>query len=244
VVRIWVRATLDYDDERAFQAQLRDGFREQVALWDSVFEMPYRVFRSRVREIARENLGSVEGAMVSTWDQIPQGALVLPCDDDDWFSPGIVAVLERELEPGVAAIRWTSSFLEVPINVRHQLGTWRSRVHAPPPKYLCTTNNYALLASEDSKDLLRRHVQAGRWVSAQPPGRVRTVGARLSLMNRTLGSQTSLGHVGTAISRRTLLRKLARYRRLYAAPLPASLAWAQPHVDRMGELMEELRLRR
>jgi hypothetical protein len=85
VVRIWVRATLDYDDERAFEAQLVDRFREQVALWDSVFVMPYRVFRARVRAIAPENLELVEGAVCSSWEEIPEGALVLPCDDDDWF---------------------------------------------------------------------------------------------------------------------------------------------------------------
>jgi hypothetical protein len=37
--------------------------------------------------------------------------------------------------------------------------------------------------------------------------------------------------------------KLSRYRRLYERPLPAELHWAQPHAERMGELMEELTLR-
>jgi hypothetical protein len=235
VVRIWVRATLDYDDERAFEAQLVDRFREQVALWDSVFVMPYRVFRARVRAIARENLALVERAVCSSWEEIPEGALVLPCDDDDWFRPDVAAVIERELRPGVAGIRWRSSFLEVPINARHQLGKWRERVHTPQPRYLCTTNNYALFASEGSKELLSRHVQASRWVAAQPNGSVRFLPERLSLMNRTLASQTSLGHLGRSIGRRRLLRKLARYRRLYERPLPAELRWAQPHAERMGE---------
>ena len=41
-----------------------------------------------------------------------------------------------------------------------------------------------------------------------------------------------------------LLRKLARYRRLYQRPLPAELAWAQPYADQMRALMDELELRR
>jgi hypothetical protein len=32
--------------------------------------MPYRVFRGRVRAIARENLGRVEGAACSSWEEI------------------------------------------------------------------------------------------------------------------------------------------------------------------------------
>ena len=244
MVRIWVRATLDYDDQRAFDAQLRDRFRDQVALWDSVFEMPYRVFRSHLREIARENLARVEGARVSAWEEIPEGALVLPCDDDDWFRPDVAAVLQRRLRPGVTGLRWTSSFLEVPTNWRHQLGIWRVRAQGPRPMFLCTTNNYAMFASDESKDLLTSHIQASRWVRAQQAGSVALLDQRLSLMNRTIASQTSLGHLGVAISRRRLLRKLARYRRLYELPLPSGLAWAQPHADRMGELMGELEVRR
>jgi hypothetical protein len=72
---------------------------------------------------------------------------------------------------------------------------------------------------------------------------VSSLDQRLSLMNRTLGSQTSLGHLGTSISRRRLLGRLARYRRLYERPLSGELEWAQPHVEQMGELMAELRLR-
>ena len=243
MVRIWVRATLDYDDERAFEAGLRPEFRAAVALWDATFAMPYRVFRSRVRAIARENLASIEGATPATWEEIPEGALVLPCDDDDWFRPDIASVLERELRSGVAGLRWTSSFLEVPINLRHELGLQRDRIRPRRPLYLCTTNNYAFFASEDAKVRLLRHGQASRWVAAQPPGGVRLLDERLSLMNRTLASQTSLNHRGRCISRRRLLRKLDRYQRLYARALPAQLRWAQPHADRMGTLMEELRLR-
>jgi hypothetical protein len=244
VIHIWVRATLDYDDERSFHAGLRPGFVDQVRLWDETFEMPYRVFRARVREIARENLARVEGAVCSSWEEIPHGALVLPADDDDWFRPDVAAVLEREARTGALGYRWTSSFLEVPINMRHELGTLRARLLGPPaPKYLCTTNNYALFASEQTKVLLQRHVQASRWAEAQPPGVVRSIADRLSLMNRTIASQTSLGHLGKPIGRRRMLRKLPRYRDLYRAPLPPELAWAQPHVTRMAGLMDDLRLR-
>ena len=244
MVRIWVRATLDFDDERAVEAQLDPRLRPQVALWDSVFEMPWRVFRSRLREIARGNLERVEGAVCSTWEEIPEGALVLPCDDDDWFRPDVATVIERVVQPGIAGVRWRSSFLEVPTNWRHQLGIWRRHVQGPRPAFLCTTNNYALFASEDSKDRLKRHTQASHWVGTQPPGAVPYLRERLSLMNRTLASDTSLRIRGQAISRRVLLRKLGRYRRLYQRPLSPELAWAQPYSDQMRELMDDQDLRR
>jgi hypothetical protein len=244
VVWIWVRATLDYGDERAFEAGLRDGFRASVARWEATFDMPWRVFRLRLREIARANLEAVEGAACATWEEIPEGALVLPVDDDDWFRPDVATVVERAVGPGVAGVRWRSSFLEVPTDWRHQLGIWRRHVQGPRPDFLCTTNNYALFASEASKELLRSHLKASRWAGAQPSGSVPFLRERLSLMNRTIASDTSLRPSRHEIGARALRRKLGRYRRLYDQPLPPSLAWAQPYADRVGELMGELELRR
>jgi hypothetical protein len=242
VVRIWVRATLPYDDEDAFRAQLVPRMREPVALWDSLFEMPWRVFRSRVRAIARANLERIEGAQISTWEEIPDGALVLPCDDDDWFRPDVAQVTRAALAPGLTGVRWRSSFIEVPRHLGHQLGIWRRHLLGPRPEFLCTTNNYALFASQDAKELLRNHMKASAWVGRQPPGDVPFLRDRLSVMNRTIASDTSL-YPGRPIGRRHLLRKLRRYRRLYDRPLAPELAWAQPHADQMGELMRELELR-
>jgi hypothetical protein len=87
-------------------------------------------------------------------------------------------------------------------------------------------------------------MQASHWVRTQPPDAVPYLRERLSLMNRTLASDTSLRIRGQAISRRTLLRKLARYRRLYGQPLRPELAWAQPYADQMRTLMDDLELRR
>jgi len=239
-----VRATLPFDDERAFQARLRPDRRESVERWDATFDMPWRIFRLRLREIARANLAEVEGAVCATWDEIPEGALVLPVDDDDWFRPDVATVVERAVGPGVTGVRWRSSFLEVPTDWRHQLGIWRRYVQGPRPDFLCTTNNYALFASEASKELLVSHLKASRWVGGQPRGSVPFLRERLSLMNRTIASDTSLRPSRREIGARALRRKLRRYRRLYDQPLPPSLAWAQPYADRVGELMGELELRR
>lgn len=242
MVHIWVRATLDYEDARAFEAELLPEFHDRVELWDATFTLPYRVFRGRVRAIARDNLARVEDAVCSAWEEIPRGALVLPCDDDDWFRPDAALVARREAGPG--GVRWRSSFLEVPTDWRHQLGVWRRHVQGPRPQFICTTNNYALFATPEAQERMRSHMAASAWAGAQPDGAVPFLRERLSLMNRTLASQTSLrAHKGGPIPRRALLGKLKRYRRLYATPLRDELAWAQPYADRMRELMAELELR-
>ena len=96
--------------------------------------VPFHVFRRRVREIAQLNHARVEGAVCADWEEIPNGALVLPVDDDDWFAPDAVRVLERGFDPGTTGYYWTSSWVERPINLRHSLRV-TSRRRARPAAY-------------------------------------------------------------------------------------------------------------
>jgi hypothetical protein len=243
VVRIWIRATMDFDDEAAFRAQLEPRLREPIALWDATFAMPWRVFRSRLRAVARESLERVEGAVVAEWEEIPEGSLVLPCDDDDWFRPDVAKVVQAALAPNHTGVRWQSTFLEVPRDWRHHLGIWRRHVQGPRPRFVCTTNNYAVVVSRAPKPVLTSHLEASDWFLAQPAAAVAVLDDRLSLQNRTIASQTALVPQQRTIGRRHLLRKLDRYRRLYDRPLAPELAWAQPYADQMASLMRELTLR-
>jgi hypothetical protein len=103
----------------------------------------------------------------------------------------------------------------------------------------CTTNNYALVKGPDVYELAVLHVRArDRFEELDPP----RLPLRLSAMNRTLASQTTLGFRKHAISRATLLRRYARYRRLYREPGPVP-AWCAPYLARMDALMAELELR-
>jgi hypothetical protein len=244
VLYLWVRATANWPDEQAFEAQLDPAFAGKFALWNDTFDVPYHQFRDQVREIARLNLSRVEHAKVSPWEKIPDGALVAPIDDDDWLAPDLAQALEAAHDPQAIGYFWTSSFLEVPIDFGHQLFLLRRALFpSTPPRWLCSTNSYAAVKSPDTKLLLQKHTVASERFGTSDRQRVRRIDRRLSVMNRTLASQTSLGFLRPAIRRSELLRKHRRYRALYAAPVAPELAWCRPYVHMMDELMRRLHVK-
>jgi hypothetical protein len=243
VIYIWIRETADWEDEQAFLAQMRSELEPKVRLWNETFNVPFHAFRRRVREIAQLNHSRVEDSICADWDGIPEGGLVLPVDDDDWFAPDVGSALGPELDPTAIGCHWISSFIQVPIHFRHRMGLVRSRLLPnTPPKWVCTTNNYAMLKSAETKPLLASHVEASRWVVRGGAEGMRRIERRLSVMNRTLASQTSLAHERSSISRRRLIRRFHSYKTLYRDPADPELSWCRPYVAMMAELMEELRL--
>ncbi len=247
MIYICVRETTDWSDEAVFRAQLPALFTSTIELWNGTFNIPYHLFRHRLREIARINLAAVRNAVCMDWNNVPAGELVLPVDDDDWFSDEVGLLLEqaRDAAPNAAldAYRWESSFLEVPINLGHQLYLIKRRLLHTAPKWICTTNNYAIVKALDRDLVFRSHVKASGWFH-QHPEKFGLLDARLSLMNRTLASRTSLRLMPPPdfrqISRATLLRKYRQYKELYARPPGPGLEWSRPYLRMMEALMREL----
>lgn len=243
---IWVRKTVDWSDEQTFFAQIPEGFEPKLARWNETFETPFHSFRQRVAEIARLNHSRVSRAAVAKWDRIPDGALVLPVDDDDWFAPEVAVRAAEAQELGGAGARWPTIHVEDPMGFGHRVDLWRRRLLPfSPPRWICSTNNYALVkeAGSANKELLASHVEASRWVKAGRRDSMRSLPERLSIANRTIASRTSLGHLRPTVSRAELLRKSRRYRSIYREDV-AGCPWACPHLEAMAELMDELQPRR
>lgn len=93
-LHICLRRTVDWGDEPAFRAQLDPAFAPKVNAWNATFPLPYHLFRQELRWIAQANLEKVEGAVLCRWEEVPEGALVAPVDDDDWFAPHLVEVIK------------------------------------------------------------------------------------------------------------------------------------------------------
>lgn len=241
MIHIWTRATLDWQDESAFRAQLPPSLAEPVHLWNRVFRLPFHLFRHRVRQIALTNHSHIAGAVCADWDEIPDGSVVIPVDDDDWFAPELGQALAQTLAPRWQAYLWPARFLEVPLHLRHEMGTLRRRLFPNTPnRYLFCTNNYAMPKTGDNKFLLGGHTRADAWFKSNPEAQVKRLQIPLSLMNRTLGSTTTLREKTGPLAKTQLLLAARRYSKLYQRPTSAELAWSRPYRDAMAELMEEL----
>jgi hypothetical protein len=242
-VYVWIRTTIDWADETGPRGRVKDEFRQRVEVWNETFTVSYHAFRHEVSRIARDNLAQVRGARVAAWHEIPDGAVVLPVDDDDWFAPDVADAIVAHLDPSAIGCRWTASYLEVSLGPGHSVHRMRLRLLPwTSPRWICSTNNYALVKGPASEDVARRHVHASRVYRAARD-RVRVLPGHHSVTNRTLASQTTLQFRRPGISRARLVRAYRAYRTLYRSRRVPRLEWATEYVERMAALMEGLHLR-
>ena len=243
MIYICVRRTTEWENEQVFLGQLSDHFRPKVEVWDAMFTMPYHLFRHRIKGIAQLNLSRVKNARCALLDEVPEGSVVVPIDDD-WLSPELGTVLEAEFESDKTGFYWERAFLESPPGLVVKVG--RFVLYTLPRRtrrmWTCSTNNYALVKSDDMLLPLRNHVVASAYFNEEPK-KVKRITRHLSLMNRTLASQTSMGWKGPTVTKRELATKFHRYRKLYLGFEHPELAWARPYVKMMANLMAELGLK-
>jgi hypothetical protein len=253
MIYIWIRRTLDWGDEEAITAQIDPEFRPRFELWNSTFNISYPQFRQRIRAIAALNHAAVESAVSASWDEIPDGAVVLPVDDDDWFAPHAARTVERAFAPGIDACTWPSRWLQVPTSLGHRWHLFTRRLRPSLPQtHTFGTNSYALVKEPALRWLLDSHSGASRYADehlAAGSMRLEHCEAGLSLANRTLASKTTLAYRHRDYSQELLIRKYRAYRRLYRRRTRREVAWSRPeldwsmpYVELMADLVSELEL--
>lgn len=241
MMHLCVRTSVDWADEAAYRRHLWPDMLPKVGVWDATFRLSWREFRVTTAALARENLAEVDGARITAWDDVPEGDLVLPVDDDDWFAPDILKRLASVDVGRPDGVVWTQSTLEVPINLGHRLFLFRRRLQPSLlPRWFCATNNYAVRKGPMDLEAWQNHMRADARFRGNPG--IPFIARRLSLHNRTLASATSMGWRQPTVSARTLLAKRRAYLRLYTGYRPPTedLAWALPYIARMRGLMERL----
>jgi len=161
----------------------------------------------------------------------------------DWFAPEAAEVSQKGRLVDRDLYYWDAVFLEVPMDFGHHLHIWKRRILNSRPKWICCTNNYAMVKAPEIEALFPSHLRASRWVQ-EHRDRVRVIPGRWSVMNRTLASQTWVGILRPEwrgrISRSELLRKYARYCALYRRPPAAGTEWCRPYQAWMDALMSDL----
>ena len=242
MIHIWVRKTLNWQDEKAFLAQLDDTFRPKVQTWNSTFNMPYHLFRNELKQIASHNLLAVADARISTLEEIPESAIVVPIDDDDWLAPEIAGQLVSSMAEGIDGCHWRRDFLEPPAVglEKYKRFIKFDLLRRPRRPWSCSTNSYAFRYHDRHFSLLNSHVHASHYFD-QNPGRVKFVDQHLSLMNRSVASQTALNWKRPGISRRQLLSNFEACRGLYDGARHYCPVRCWPYLKKMSCLMSELK---
>jgi hypothetical protein len=242
MLHLCVRRTLAWHDEAAVAANLLPKMRPVVERWNATFDLSYAGFRLRLAEIARRSLGRVENAKLAPLEDVPPGALLVPVDDDDWLSPELANRVLAEAEPLCTGYHWSRYILETPRRPRRC--PWRRvRPAADTSQFTCASNNYAVRRLPELSESISNHVAASVYFDANP-GHVKHVAGSLSVQNRNLSSQTVLRHRHQPLGRDALVETYERHRKLYRRlRLPPEVAWAEPYVAAMAELMHAIRLR-
>jgi hypothetical protein len=191
-VYICIRRTANWKDEAGYRSRLIASFVPHIDAWDATFRTSYREFRSAIADITMDSLRAVRGAVIAPYDEIPEGAIVMPCDDDDWTAPHAAEVLAEFFAGAHDRAVWTQNVLQVPLDWMHAVKIHVGNVwpRLNPPRWFCSTNNYALRKREGNYNLVMSHTLASKELVFDPG--ILRIRRCLTLQNRNLASKTSM----------------------------------------------------
>lgn len=173
----YVRRTKLWAEEYKHSELWVDRWRaDRIAqIWDQTFTTRYVDFRRRLNQLQQENLQEVPfDRVVNQYDYVRDDSVVVPTDDDDWFHPDIVSVLQERSKPSYwNFINYTNGIISVQNpSVEKMLFTYE-------------TNNYAL-PNPDNEAVLQDHCYADKCIIGEH------IDNCLSVHNRSIGSLSVL----------------------------------------------------
>lgn len=149
---------------------------DRVAMiWDQTFTMRYANFRRRLNEIQQENLREVRfDHVVNQYEYVRDDSIVVPTDDDDWFHPDLVPILQERPEPTYwNFINYTEGRIYVQNTAHDKM------------MFAYETNNYSL-ANPPNDLILRDHCHANQSLKGTH------IDVCLSVHNRSMASLSIL----------------------------------------------------
>ncbi|MGE0702596.1 MAG: hypothetical protein AB7F99_12220 [Vicinamibacterales bacterium] len=242
-VHIWVRRTLDWRDDALVAEQLVPEVRPFVEVWNATFAMRYNVFRQRMKDVAALSLSRVEGAQITArFEDIPDGAMLVPVDDDDWFAPDLAHRLLNAYDTEARGYSWNRELIEPQsrlLGLRRTVARWRER----PTKYTCKTNSYALRKDPGVQPFALLHKRAGTYFDTYSR-EIRRVDGTLGVQVRNPASWSESRRANCEPTAEWFRQLSGRYRQTYAGwRLRSDVRWAQPYLAQVAELMRELQIR-
>ena len=192
------------------------------AVWNDTFKLTFREYRHELQKIAAENHRQVKGA---DFGRPKDRSVVIPVDDDDWFSPDMIDRLRAAMKPNAVGLHWQSN----------ELLNGRLIPCGNPGCIYCKTNNYCY----------RPGPGRGKWINHvgaeyafREEKEIQYLDRPLNLVNRTLGSFTSLEHrIPEGTLRDYWESTVTNFSKL---TIPEHLGWITPYVEQVHVLIKRL----
>lgn len=257
-VVIVVRMAPDYStmSKESFVSQLRETFIPRTELkavvenslletWSRLFAMSFFEYRQQMACIANQTLQATGCLVIKgherfrRWLRQKDEAIVVPVDDDDWFSPHL-AEIRSLFDDGKTIACWRKT-------------TYKNfntcKIYDAPQQFRLGSNNWAARKSwlstigEDKavEMIIRSHRHAETYVKEHvAESDIAISQGHWSLYNRHCGSLAFL----TAMCRNHVLDELIEIAKRRPTPveIPDHFRWAEQYIRQLSDL--NLRLRR
>ena len=244
-----------------------------IRLWDELFSISYFKFREELNLLARTNWQDIPGNMeiIEGLDQFcrlvdsGQDAVIIPVDDDDWFSPRLDKVIPK-ITKSTAWIAWNDGLFSTGFQDQHPVDSTRLKfdrdrlfkvrhnLRENSPEAVSKTNSIAFrlsalpadLARETVLENMRYHARVGPMLSKPGTGGLPVnftpVTGHYSLINRNMASITQIvPNIEVILNYPSLFLEHARtLANLELDTLPASFSWAERPIGHMKKLYREL----